>query len=164
METTDKRERILQAAKKPLRNRRFHEFALQEVAQAARVGKGAIYRYFEDKDDFFSPVATSGFNDMGALVERHGFSKGRFLIGLLATVRIVKRGVEAGVVRPDPFAEVLAMYLPGMLRTRTRHLKGFPGERRSHRVLLERSCNGTLEHDMPPRSPRGRKRDLACAL
>jgi AcrR family transcriptional regulator len=40
------------------------------VAQAAHVGKGTIYRYFEDKDDLFLQTATSGFAEMCELLRR----------------------------------------------------------------------------------------------
>jgi len=56
----DKKEQILKAAEEMIRNRRFHEVTLDEVAQAAHVGKGTIYRYFQDKDDLFFQLATHG--------------------------------------------------------------------------------------------------------
>ena len=51
-------------------NRRFHEITLDEVAEAAGVGKGTIYRYFADKDDLFFQVATSGFEELCELLKR----------------------------------------------------------------------------------------------
>lgn len=193
MEKTDKRDRILAAAEKLFKHRRFHEITLQEVAQAAKVGKGTIYLYFEDKDDLFFQVATSGFDELCEVVERHGAPTAPFMARLLsmceevssfferrtemfniiqaeaawmpggakgklmqrwgrrrrklvdATVKILRQGVEEGVVRPDMPVDVMAMYLLGMLRTRTRDLRDFPKEHRSHHVLVELFCNGTLE-------------------
>lgn len=59
-----KRAAIMRAAERLFNNRRFHEVTLDEVAVAAQVGKGTIYRYFKDKDDLFFQVATSGFDDL----------------------------------------------------------------------------------------------------
>ncbi|MBC8481976.1 MAG: TetR/AcrR family transcriptional regulator, partial [Planctomycetes bacterium] len=51
-------------------NRRFHEITLDEIAQAAGVGKGTIYYYFADKDDLFFQVATSGFEELCELLKQ----------------------------------------------------------------------------------------------
>lgn len=212
MENRDKRERILDAAEKLFKHRRFHEITLQEVAQAAKVGKGTIYLYFEDKDDLFFQVATSGFDELCEVVERHGAPDAPFMERLLAmceevssfferriemfniiqaeaawmpggakgklmqrwgrrrrklveaTVKILKQGVDEGVVRPDLPVDVMAMYLLGMLRTRTRDLLDFPKEHRSHHVLVELFCNGTFECGVENDKARGGKRGLACTL
>jgi AcrR family transcriptional regulator len=84
MEKADKRERILEAAEKLFKHRRFHEITLQEIAQAAKVGKGTIYLYFEDKDDLFFQVATSGFDELCEVVERRGAPDAPFMERLLA--------------------------------------------------------------------------------
>jgi len=47
----DKREKILSVAEKMFATRRFHEVTLDEIAGAARIGKGTIYLYFKSKDD-----------------------------------------------------------------------------------------------------------------
>lgn len=64
MEHEDKRESILKAAEEIVQNRRFHEVTLDEVAQAARVSKGTIYNYFEDKEDLFFQLATHGHDQL----------------------------------------------------------------------------------------------------
>jgi len=65
---SDKRQQIMKAAERLFANRRFHELTLDMVAEAAKVGKGTIYRYFKDKDDLFYQTATSGFEDLHALL------------------------------------------------------------------------------------------------
>ena len=50
--------------------RRYHEITTDDIAQAARVGKGTIYRYFRDKDDLFFQVAMSGFDELCELLQR----------------------------------------------------------------------------------------------
>ena len=66
----DKREIILKALEGMMRNRRFHEVTLDDVAKAARVGKGTIYRYFSDKDDLFFQLATHGHDELCEAIER----------------------------------------------------------------------------------------------
>ena len=211
MDKTDKRERILDAAEKLFKLRRFHGITLQEIAQAAKVGKGTIYLYFEDKDDLFFQMVTSGFDELCAVVERHcasdtpfvdrlrsmcdevsafferrtqmfniiqgeaawmpGGAKGKLMQRwgkrrkklIDATVNILRQGVEEGVVRPDIPVEVMAMYLLGMLRTRTRDLSEFSKEQRSHHVLVELFCNGTLECGVETSETHDRPRGMACA-
>ncbi|MBI2194393.1 MAG: TetR/AcrR family transcriptional regulator [Planctomycetes bacterium] len=70
MARPDKRQQIMQAAEQLFTSRRFHEITTDDIAAAAHVGKGTIYRYFEDKDDLFFQVATSGFDDLCSLLER----------------------------------------------------------------------------------------------
>jgi AcrR family transcriptional regulator len=70
MARRNRREQIMQAVEKLFTSRRFHEITLDDVAQAARVGKGTIYRYFQDKDDLFFQTATSGFDDLCELLRR----------------------------------------------------------------------------------------------
>ena len=53
MKKPDKREIILKALEHVLQNRRYDEVTLDAVAEAGGVGKGTIYRYFEDKEDLF---------------------------------------------------------------------------------------------------------------
>ena len=70
MTRPDKREHIMQAAEKLFTSRRFHEITLDDVAQAAQVGKGTIYRHFKDKDDLFFQISTSGFDELCDLLHR----------------------------------------------------------------------------------------------
>ena len=83
MKTQDKRQIIMQTAEKLFTDRRIHEITLDEVAQRASVGKGTIYRYFQDKDDLFFQVATSGFDEMCALLRREVSKEGTFAEQLL---------------------------------------------------------------------------------
>ena len=53
MTTPTKRYTIVKALEKVLKDRRFDEVTVDEVAEAAGVGKGTVYRYFEDKEDLF---------------------------------------------------------------------------------------------------------------
>ena len=70
MAHNNKKKQIMRVVEKLATNRRFHEITLDEVAEAAGVGKGTIYRYFADKDDLFFQVATSGFDELCELLKR----------------------------------------------------------------------------------------------
>ncbi|HUV40753.1 MAG TPA: TetR/AcrR family transcriptional regulator [Sedimentisphaerales bacterium] len=70
MVRNQKRKQIMRVVEKLAANRRFHEITLDEIAEAAGVGKGTIYHYFKDKDDLFFEVATSGFNELCELLKQ----------------------------------------------------------------------------------------------
>ena len=53
MKKPDKHRKILEALESVLEDRRYDEVTLDAVAEAGGVGKGTIYRYFEDKEDLF---------------------------------------------------------------------------------------------------------------
>src|SRR4051812_37470009 len=46
-------ERILAAAAQLFATHRFHEARMDDIAALAEVGKGTLYRYFEDKDELY---------------------------------------------------------------------------------------------------------------
>jgi AcrR family transcriptional regulator len=46
-------EKILTAAASLFAGHRFHEARMEDVAAAAAVGKGTLYRYFKDKDELY---------------------------------------------------------------------------------------------------------------
>ena len=66
----DKRLAIMQAAESLFTSRRLHEITLDDVAREAQVGKGTIYRYFQDKDDLFFQTATQGFDELCDLLQQ----------------------------------------------------------------------------------------------
>ncbi len=71
------------AAEKLFATRRFHEIKLEDVARKARVGKGTIYLYFENKDDLFFQTATSGFEELCQLLQQNSPKKAIFREELL---------------------------------------------------------------------------------
>jgi AcrR family transcriptional regulator len=66
---SEKRQAILQAAEGFVKNRRYHEIKLDEIAAAAGVGKGTIYLYFKDKDDLYYQMVAEGFDALTCMVE-----------------------------------------------------------------------------------------------
>jgi AcrR family transcriptional regulator len=54
--TERKKEEILKAAARVFAQRGFQSALVEEVARAAGVGKGTVYRYFKDKEDLFFSI------------------------------------------------------------------------------------------------------------
>jgi AcrR family transcriptional regulator len=46
-------EKILEAAARLFGTQRFHEVRMDDIASAAEVGKGTLYRYFSDKEELY---------------------------------------------------------------------------------------------------------------
>lgn len=65
-----KKEAILSAAAKVFAAKGFHRTLVDEVARAAGVGKGTVYRYFSDKEDLFFCVIDQGIDRLIAAMER----------------------------------------------------------------------------------------------
>ena len=62
-----KRRQIVAAAVKLFAARPFHEVRLEDVATAARVGKGTVYIYFDSKEELYASLVREAFV---ALVDR----------------------------------------------------------------------------------------------
>lgn len=52
----DAPERILSAATRLFGTQRFHEVRMDDIAAAADVGKGTLYRYFADKEELYRAI------------------------------------------------------------------------------------------------------------
>jgi AcrR family transcriptional regulator len=181
---------------------RFHEVTLDEVAREAHVGKGTIYRYFEDKDDLFFQTATSGLDELCELIQHQEpggatfhdhilavcrevvsfFDRRRHLIRMMqsaeghalkgpgrlrerwilrrgrlvaAVADVLERGRAAGDVRDDLPCEVLAVYLLGILRSRSNDLPGAPEGWRSLDLALEIFWSGARRPEAGAGTPVG---------
>jgi AcrR family transcriptional regulator len=66
LKTLDKKQAILDAAARVFSGRPFHEALIDEVAAAAAVGKGTIYRYFPTKDDLYFAAILHGFDELSS--------------------------------------------------------------------------------------------------
>ena len=62
-----KRAQILEAASRIFATRVYHLVTMDEVARAARVGKGTLYRYFPSKEDLYLVIVDEAF---GLLIGR----------------------------------------------------------------------------------------------
>jgi AcrR family transcriptional regulator len=70
MKADKRRKHIMLRAEALFASKRFHEITMDDVALAARVGKGTIYRYFENKEDLYTQTVVSGLDEMSGLLER----------------------------------------------------------------------------------------------
>jgi AcrR family transcriptional regulator len=57
-----KRAAIIAAAVRQFSNRPFHEVHLDDIAAAARVGKGTVYIYFSSKEDLYDSIVLEAFD------------------------------------------------------------------------------------------------------
>lgn len=69
MDEQERRQQIMRAAEELFTSRRFHEVTTEEIASAAGIGKGTIYRYFRDKEDLFHQTAMHGFEELCEFLE-----------------------------------------------------------------------------------------------
>jgi AcrR family transcriptional regulator len=91
----DKRRQIMQVAEQLFTSRGFHEITTDDIAAAACVGKGTIYRYFKDKDDLFFQTATNGFDELCELVRSQTDGRLSFDEQLLAVCRQIREFFES---------------------------------------------------------------------
>src|SRR5260370_5765962 len=54
IKTPEQADKIMAAAARLFGTQRFHEVRMDDVADAAEVGKGTLYRYFRDKEELFT--------------------------------------------------------------------------------------------------------------
>jgi AcrR family transcriptional regulator len=87
----DKRQHIMQVAERLFTTRRIHEITTDDVAAAAAVGKGTIYRYFQDKDDLFFQIITNGFDELCDLLQRRVPGDAPFEDQLIGATREISR-------------------------------------------------------------------------
>src|SRR5258708_38296209 len=56
VKTAQQSEKILCVAARLFAAHRFHETRMEDIASAAEVGKGTLYRYFKDKDELYTAL------------------------------------------------------------------------------------------------------------
>jgi AcrR family transcriptional regulator len=57
-------EKILRVAARLFASHRFHEARMEDIAAAAEVGKGTLYRYFKDKEELYMALLSQGAEGM----------------------------------------------------------------------------------------------------
>jgi len=95
-----KRRHILEIASRIFAKHDYHSVSMDEVARAARVGKGTLYRYFESKEDLYLALLDSAL--------------------LLLTERLEEE--ERADLSPD---ETLSRMVRAIVRTFCQHLPSF---------------------------------------
>ena len=87
MAKSDRRADIMGAAERLFTSRRYHEISLDDIAQAAKVGKGTIYRYFKNKEDLFVQTAQGGYDELCEVIRREVPGDASFSKQLLSACR-----------------------------------------------------------------------------
>lgn len=65
----ERRDRIFTAAVEKFAENGAEQTTMQEIAKAAGVGKGTLYRYFDDKEDLISSLIEMGFERLIAQIK-----------------------------------------------------------------------------------------------
>lgn len=89
MASERKKRNIMRKAEVLFASRRFHEITLDEVALAAGIGKGTIYRYFDSKEALYNQTVVAGLDELGDLLERKDPVNAPFRDRLLAVCRVI---------------------------------------------------------------------------
>jgi TetR/AcrR family fatty acid metabolism transcriptional regulator len=84
--TPEQADKILTAAARLFAGQRFHEARMEDIAAAAEVGKGTLYRYFKDKEELYT-----------ALLGRAACQQGQRLREAVGPVRGARQKLEAAV-------------------------------------------------------------------
>ncbi|MFW6189772.1 MAG: TetR/AcrR family transcriptional regulator [Planctomycetota bacterium] len=67
---SEKAQVILDAAEPMFAEGRYHEVTLDRICEEAGVGKGTIYRYFENKEDLYHQIILRGLDEMVEWIEQ----------------------------------------------------------------------------------------------
>ncbi len=112
-----KRQTITDAAVRLFASRPFHEVKLDDVAAAAKVGKGTVYLYFKNKEDLYVTLIHNGFSELvDRLKDQLG---GEDLPPWAALRRVVAELAEFAVSHPDLY-ELMRSVPMNKLRTSKR--------------------------------------------
>jgi len=86
-----KRAQILEAASRIFATRIYHLVSMEQIAQAAGVGKGTLYRYFPSKEDLYLAIVDEAF---GLLIRRLDVEQAAGLSPGTALRRMIEAIVE----------------------------------------------------------------------
>jgi AcrR family transcriptional regulator len=147
----DKRREIMNAAEELFTSRRFHEITTDDIAHAASVGKGTIYRYFRDKEDLFFQTATSGFDELCDLVRRGAADSDSFNGQLLGACQQITGFFE----RRRPLIRMMHTEEGRMALTHGRVHAAWVAHREKllaavAEILKRGAAEGVLRRDLPP--------------
>jgi TetR/AcrR family transcriptional regulator, regulator of autoinduction and epiphytic fitness len=67
----EKRKAILRVAQDLFSRRPYHEVRLEDVAAGAKVGKGTLYIYFENKEHLYVDLVVEAYDALLAEIEKH---------------------------------------------------------------------------------------------
>lgn len=72
-----KRAAIIEAAVRQFSSRPFHEVLLDDIAAAAKIGKGTVYIYFSSKEDLYDTIVLETFDQVLAELKQLALSQGK---------------------------------------------------------------------------------------
>jgi TetR/AcrR family fatty acid metabolism transcriptional regulator len=152
MKEKSKRQRILQAAEKLFTSRRFDEVTTDDIMYAAGVGKGTIYRYFENKDDLFFQVAISGFDELCELLDKKVPEGPSFQEKLLSACQHIGNFLAARhqLVQIMQIETSLVSWLKGNIREQWMGKLDELADKVA-KILSEGVDSGQIRADIPPR-------------
>ena len=81
-----KRKAIVESAAELFASRPFHEVRLDDIAEAAHVGKGTLYTYFKSKDDLYGSLVLQGFTELVERVKAETSSESGSAWGALSSI------------------------------------------------------------------------------
>ncbi len=142
---------IMQAAERLFTSKHFHEITMEDVAREAGVGKGTIYRYFQDKDDLFFQTATSGFDELCELLRRKVPGHASFAQQLLIVCRQIGQFFERRrqLSRMMQSEEGRMSWGTGQLHQRwMEHRKSLVAAMAE--MIQKGVCEGDVRADIPP--------------
>lgn len=131
-QSSNKSDRILDAAAELFATRPFHEVKLDDIAAAAKVGKGTVYLYWSSKEEVYLTVVRRGFAAVLERVEaelaarpRDGWGALEAIVGALVDFAFAYPGVYqimrmTGLMPGDPELQrtrgALTARIEGVLR------------------------------------------------
>ena len=107
----NKRRLIVQTAVKLFSEQPFHKVRLDDVAEAAGVGKGTVYIYFKNKEELYYSLIFEGFAEM---VDRMHTQVQSIRIGWIwSKLRTIVSGmVDYGIRQPQVFEVLRTVGVP----------------------------------------------------
>jgi len=119
-EPVDKRTRILEAALTVFKERGFHEAKVEDISQAAGVGKGTVYEYFRTKNEIYEETVKyhleKYLKEAREEVQRQATirDKIRFIIGRQLQILSSGRPISSLLMEdPGPVSAVLKEWVWG---------------------------------------------------
>ncbi|MGA3066779.1 MAG: TetR/AcrR family transcriptional regulator [Tepidisphaeraceae bacterium] len=100
----NKHRSIVAAAAKFFSTQPFHKVRLEEVAQAAGVGKGTLYIYFQSKEDLYYSLVYDGFSELVGQLRQRLDKPG---LEAEEKIRVIVKGLVDFSVGFPQFAEVM---------------------------------------------------------
>lgn len=83
-----RRSDILAAATKVFAQKGFEATRMEEIAKAAEIGKGTLYRYFHSKDTVYEATVRQALSKLAALTEEHVSKESGFAGKLAAFISV----------------------------------------------------------------------------